>query len=63
MGEMRRGTWVVLDNGHGEIDRRFVADGPLSELRLAQEVAKMADRGLQDGDVIKILDGSSEGVD
>lgn len=53
------GTWVILNNGSGDIDCRFVEDGPGSELRLAQEVSAMAHRGLQDRDTIKILDGKS----
>lgn len=60
---MERGTWIVLSNSGGELDRKFVPDteaphGDLSKIFLRW----LADEGtpICGGDTIAFIEGESE---
>jgi hypothetical protein len=54
---MQRGTWIILDAGHGELDRRFVPEGEFINDALIDFIINS---NVKAGDTIRLVEGESE---
>ncbi len=61
---MTRGIWIILENGSGELDRRFIettdVEGDQTQADIMMMIRDVADNGIYAGDSIRFEEGESE---